>query len=502
MNLSKSLYTRGLQCTKSLWLKKYNPEALKKPDEAQQSVFATGDIVGELACKLFPNGVEVEFNQKDYDGMINTTSKLIDDGVKNIYEASFNYDGIFVAVDILHINDDKSVEIYEVKSSTYKSTTSTKDLMKYIHDASIQYYVLNGLGYDVKKTSLVLLNSEYIRDEKLEIEKLFKIVDISNEVLNLQQDIPLKLKEFEVVLSDETNEPNINIGTHCNKPYECDAKNHCWKDIPEYSMFNIFNLGSKKQIELYSKKIVNIDDIDDDYEMTQLQATAVKNYKSKKININKEAIQEFLNTLTYPIYHLDFETFQQAVPQFKGISPYMQIPFQYSLHIQDENDNLVHKEFLSKEAIDPRYELAKQLVEDIPTNVTVLAYNMGFEKGVIKKLALSFEEFSMHLMAIHDNIKDLMIPFKKEDYYDPAMKGSYSIKYVMPALVPEMEKAYQKLVGVQNGSDAMNLYPQLGVIITDEDEIRVKREQLLEYCKLDTLSMVEILRKLRESVNE
>ena len=503
MNLSKSLYTRGLQCTKSLWLKKYKIKQLKKPNEAQQSVFTTGNEVGELACELFPNGVEVKFNQKDYDGMINTTSKLLADGIKNIYEASFNYEGIFVAVDILHINDDKSVEIYEVKSSTYKSSTTTKDLMKYIHDASIQYYVLNGLGYDIKKTSLVLLNSEYVRGEKLEIEKLFKIVDVSKDVLNLQSAIPDKLKEFEVALSDKINEPNIDIGIHCNKPYPCDAKDYCWQEqrnIPDYSVFNIFNLGSKKQIELYEQGIVNIDDILDNYEMTQIQATSVKNYKSKTININKEAIKEFLDTLTYPIYHLDFETFQQAIPQYIGINPYMQIPFQYSLHIQDENNNLNHKEFLSKEAIDPRYELAKRLVKDIPTNVTVLVYNMGFEKGVIKKLAQSFEEFSTHLMSIHDNIKDLMTPFVNEDYYDPAMKGSYSIKYVMPALVPDMANAYKELEGVQNGGDAMNLYPQLGVEITDKDEIEVKRKQLLKYCKLDTLSMVEVLRKLEGSV--
>jgi len=114
MNLSKSLYTRGVQCTKSLWLKKYNTKVLEKPNEAQQSVFATGNEVGELACELFPNGVEVKFNQKDYDSMINTTSKLLADGVENIYEASFNYDGIFVAVDILHVNDDKCLTIINV----------------------------------------------------------------------------------------------------------------------------------------------------------------------------------------------------------------------------------------------------------------------------------------------------------------------------------------------------------------------------------------------------
>jgi hypothetical protein len=125
---------------------------------------------------------------------------------------------------------------------------------------------------------------------------------------------------------------------------------------------------------------------------------------------------------------------------------------------------------------------------------------MGFEKGVIRKLADMFDEFAIHLMAIHDNIKDLMTPFANKDYYTPSMKGSYSIKQVLPALVPDMAKAYKELDGVQNGGDAMSLYPQLGITITDKDEIILKRKQLLAYCKLDTLAMVKVLDKLKESI--
>jgi hypothetical protein len=175
----------------------------------------------------------------------------------------------------------------------------------------------------------------------------------------------------------------------------------------------------------------------------------------------------------------------------------MQIPFQYSLHIQNKNDDLVHKEFLAKEGIDPRYELSKRLAEDIPTNVTVLAYNMGFEKGVIRKLANMFDEFDIHLMEIHDNIKDLMIPFQNKDYYTPRMKGSYSIKYVLPALVPNMAKAYKELNYVQNGGDAMQTYPRLATM-EDKNEVAKLREALLQYCELDTLAMVKVLEKLKE----
>jgi len=492
MKLSKSLYTRGLQCVKSLWLKKYKKDVLSAPDSSSEAVFEIGNRVGELACELFSGGVEVAFTPHDYDSMIKTTQKLIDDGVSDIYEAAFSFDGIFIAIDILHINEDGSVEIYEVKSST-----SVKSV--YLDDASVQYYVLHGLGYDVKKTSIVHINNSYIRGDALEVEKLFSVVAVSDEVLELQHDIPEHLKNFQTFLEDRENEPNIDIGTHCSKPYACDAMEYCWKHVPKYSVFDISRLRSDKKFEMYYKNIINFSDIEDISLFSESQQIQIDSELTQQTIINKEAIGEFTATLNYPLYHLDFETFQQAIPEWKGISPFMQIPFEYSLHIEQEDGALTHKEFLAKEGVDPRYTLAKRLVADIPTDVTVLAYNMGFEKGVIRKLAAMFEEFAPQLLAIHDNVKDLMTPFQKKDYYEPSMRGSYSIKYVLPALVPEMAQAYKELDGVQNGGEAMQTYAKL-THMEDKEEVARLREALLRYCELDTLAMVRVLGKLKESM--
>ncbi|AXH15179.1 phosphomethylpyrimidine kinase [Malaciobacter mytili LMG 24559] len=496
MNLSKSLYTKGIQCPKALWLKKYKPSVLTPPDEQAQAIFETGNIVGDLACQLFSDGKEVPYTT-NYDEMISTTKEWMEEGISNIYEATFTYEGILIMVDILKVKDD-GVSIYEVKSST-----EVKDI--YLYDVSIQYYILQNLGFSIKSASVVHINNEYVRGESLELDKLFKIVDVTSEVQKLQSNIPSILKEFETYLEDKENEPDIDIGSHCNKPYECDAKNYCWKvqrDIPEYSIFNIFNLGSKKQIELYNRGIINIDDVPHDFDMTSIQSQAVENYKSKITYIDIENIKSFLQSLTYPIYHLDFETYQQAIPQYKGLKPFEQIPFQYSLHIEYEdgqkNKLLEHKEYLSEDSVDSRYELALRLCEDIPSNVTVLAYNMSFEKGVIKRLANLFPDLSTHLLAINENIQDLMIPFQKKWYVTPSMQGSYSIKYVLPALVPEFKKAYKELDGVQNGSQAMNAFENLSKL--DDEEKQKIRTSLLEYCKLDTLAMVKVLEKLRNIV--
>ena len=492
MTLSKSLYTRGLQCSKSLWLKKYKKDVLTPPDAQAQAVFETGDKVGALACQLFPEGKEIPFEGTTFDEKIALTKKWMGEGVKNIYEATFKYNDILVMVDILHINDDASIEINEVKSST-----EVKDV--YLNDASIQYYVLNGLGYDVKKTNIVHINNQYIRDEELEIDKLFSIVDVTDEVIQMQDDIPTYLKHFELQLSDKENPPSIDIGKHCTNPYDCDAIAYCWQHIPEYSVFNISRLRVDKKFQMYQDGIVEFHQITDISSFSISQQVQIESEQTNKAIINKDAIKEFIDGLTYSIYHLDFETFQQAIPEWKGISPFMQIPFQYSIHIEQEDGTLTHKEFLAPEGVDPRYELAKRLVEDIPTDVTVLAYNMGFEKGVIRKLADMFDEFAPKLLAIHDNVQDLMTPFQKKDYYVPSMRGSYSIKYVLPALVPEMAQAYKELDGVQNGGEAMQTYAKLAHM-KDQEEVGRLREAILRYCERDTLAMVKVLEKLKNRI--
>lgn len=182
-----------------------------------------------------------------------------------------------------------------------------------------------------------------------------------------------------------------------------------------------------------------------------------------------------------------------------GLSPYEQIPFQFSIHKDDGKGNLQHFEFLAEPGADPRYELALNLIKFIPQDACVLAYNMSFEKGVIRRLAEAYPQISNELMAIHDNMKDLMAPFASKSYYHPKMKGSYSIKYVLPALVPEFESAYKDLNLIHHGGEAMQAYAAMTFM--KETEREAYKQALLEYCKLDTLAMVKILEKLYEAVH-
>lgn len=336
MKLSKSLYTRGLQCVKSLWLKKYNENALSEPDGFLKSIFATGNRVGGKACELFPNGKEIPYEGTTFEEKIALTQQWLNEGVQNIYEATFEFDNVLVMVDILHKNSDGSFEIYEVKSSSWNDKKKLKDIEKYIHDASIQYYVLKGLGYSISKCSIMMLNSDYVFQEKLDVSELFVHVYVTNEVIALQEDIPTYLKTFQNVLQNKEQEPNIPIGKHCTNPYKCDAYEYCWKTqqkIPEYSVFNIFNMG-EKPLKLFNQGIVAIEDIPSDSLTTEKQKFVVDAWLNQSTFVDKQEIKNFLDQLRYPLYHLDFETYMDAIPSFNNQRPYQQMPFQYSLHVE------------------------------------------------------------------------------------------------------------------------------------------------------------------------
>ncbi|EAL8538916.1 DUF2779 domain-containing protein [Campylobacter jejuni] len=490
MFLSKSKYTKGIQCAKSLWLNTYKNEVLSTPNENALAKFSTGNKIGELAYKLFLSGIKIKFENSSFDEKCEQTRQLLKNNQEVIYEATFCYNDILVMIDILQ-NTKEGLIINEVKSST-----SLKNI--YTDDCSLQYYVLSNLNYKIKQVNLIYLNNEYIREDFLDINKLFIINDITKEVLLYQEQVKENLKYFEEILNKK-EEPNIDIGTHCFNPYECEGYEYCWNKqrnlCENENIFNISRLNTNKKFEFYYKNIIDLKDIKDLSNFNENQQIQIKASLNQEIYINKDNIKKFLDTLNYPIYHLDFETFMQAVPEFKGIKPYMQIPFQYSLHI-DHKDKLEHKEFLSECGVDPRYELAKKLINDIPKDVCVLAYNASFEKGVIRNLAITYPELSEYLLNIEKNIKDLMLPFQNKDYYHYKMQGSYSIKKVLPALIPDMEKAYKDLELIHNGNEAMQSFELMQNM---DQNTQVKyRKALLEYCKLDTLAMVKILKHLEE----
>ena len=506
--LSKSRYTAFCQCPKNLWLKVYKPNEAKE-DASLQARFDQGNEVGKEAMKLFRDFVEVTTNNPDggldLTAMVEKTKQEMDKGTENICEASFAFDGNYCAVDILHKNGD-GWDIYEVKSSSFPEDNGEETkLEKYAPDIAYQKWVLEKCGVKVINTYLVCLNSEYVLHGALDPQQLFVIIDMKKLVDNESLKVNHNVQEAMKVLKSE-HEPNIDLSEHCMKPYECAFFDYCKRQhgVPEDepTVFDLYRMNFSKKLEHYHAGRVVFEDLRNE-KLSDKQQMQVECTLNKNEHVDVDGIREFLSNLSYPLYFLDFETLQQAIPQYEGQKPYQQITFQYSLHIKESATAPCHpKGFLApSDGSDPRRALAEQLCEDIPMNVCVLAYNKGFECGRIKELAALFPDLAVHLLNIRDHIQDLLTPFQNGYYYVPAMGGSFSIKSVLPALFPnEPSLNYHNLdPRCQNGGDAMTLFPK----IKDMPPVEAKaaRDALLRYCKLDTLAMVMVWEKLKEKAN-
>ena len=500
--LSKSKYCGLWQCAKIAWLKKYKPEEFFI-DYSVQARMDAGNVVGDLAMGLFGDFVEVteyDHNGKiDLKKMMDRTKEEMEKGTENICEASFEYNGLYCAVDILK-KQDGGWAIYEVKSSTKHvedDGTVKDDKEVYIADISYQKYVLEHCGINVTGTYLVCLNGDYVFEGTLDLSKLFFISDVAEQVETEIKNVETNVAIAERILASE-EEPDIDLNVNCRKPYECAFWHYCARNIPEESVFNLYRMRFSKKIEYYRKGWITYKDllenasIDNEKRLRQIEYAL----EDKGTYINKVEIAAFLNTLSYPLYFLDFETMQPVIPQYVGTRPYMQIPFQYSLHyIEKEGGELKHKEFLAESGPDPRRDLAEQLCHDIPMNVCVTAYNKSFECTRIKELAEAFPDLAEHLLNIRDNIKDLLVPFQSGWYYNHAMGGSFSIKSVLPAIFPDDPGLdYHNLEGVHHGGEAMTLFPKIKDMSSEEQQ--VARHNLLKYCELDTYAMVKVWEEL------
>ena len=336
-----------------------------------------------------------------------------------------------------------------------------------------------------------------MRQGDLELEKLFTIVDVSLVVRGKQKEVENNLAIIAKHLENE-EEPAIDIGAHCTKPYGCEYFPYCTKHLPTPNIFNLRGAQFRTKIKHYCNGVHSFQQLLDSASLTYKQRLQVSHELFEQADyIDTDAIRGFMSQLTYPLYFLDFETFNSAIPLFDNAHPYEQIVFQYSLHyIEEKGGELKHKEHLAYPGSDPRRALAEQLCQDIPKDVCVIAYNSKFEKMVIKSLAALYPDLAEHLMNIHDNFADLMIPFEDKSYYNKAMEGSYSIKFVLPALFPnDPELDYHNLEGVQNGMEASNTFALMNDM--SNEELEKHREYLLKYCKLDTYAMVKIWEKLQ-----
>lgn len=440
--LSKTTYMYGLQCTKRLYMNKFHKTLANEEDEITQSIFQTGTYVGELAQELFPNGVNAQGDEEFHSDftVLKTAELLLASNI--IYEAAFIYNDVICAVDILVKKGDEYYA-YEVKSTT-------KVKPQHIEDAALQYYVLKNCGLKIADFSIVHFNSSYVKFGTINIDKLFKATSVLEEVGDKQNAIETNIEAMKLLLK-QSEIPIKEMGKQCYTPYDCNFSRHCKSLLP----------------------IVE----------------AIEVIPDNSIQVENNLWNDFTSAIQYPLYYFDFETIMYGIPVFDYSRPFQQIPFQYSLHVQNELvGNTMHFEFLGNGNDDPRETLIEQLIIEIGTVGSIFVWNVTFEKDVLKKLAIDFPQYAVEINAIIDRLVDLMPPFRpNKTVFSEAFNGSYSIKKVLPVVVPEL--SYNDLI-IQEGGTASFKYGQMNNL--NEAEKEILRKDLLDYCKRDTFAMVRI----------
>jgi hypothetical protein len=521
MLITKSDYVVWRDCPHNIWVKKWRPDVYNASplSEFEMHLIESGNMVEETARGRFPGAVLVEEKGEE---ALNKTKDLLSTGTKTLFQASFSDGTLFAAVDVLKQGEKGELSLYEIKasnSSKFESEAESGDegdevvdtrdtfaLEKYkkailkdhhLYDLAFQVYLVRKLGHTVTKAYLLRLNKLYVRAGDIELDKLFVIEDVTIYVDEVLARVGEEVQMLIERLSSEKEPSGPCCCIYKGRSNHCTTFSFHNKEVPAYSVHDLTRVGSskKKLYELIDSRIYDILQIPDDFEFGKKIQKQVEVHKRGRVSIDREAIQAELATLKFPLYFLDYESFNPAIPRFSGYRSYQQIPFQFSLDRLDSPEaELVHEEFLYTGSKDPSPLFVEDLQKKIGKVGTIIVWFRPFEASHINKhLAVRIPECAEFVKNINDRMFDLMTIFSKQLHIHPDFHGSASIKKVLPVLCPEL--SYKEL-DIGNGSEAMNIWNKLTTEgATDQERAEIERA-MKEYCGLDTYAMYAIWKHL------
>jgi predicted RecB family nuclease len=485
MLITKSKFIAGVQCLKRLYFIVHSPELAVQPDESGQAIFDQGREVGLLAREMFPAGVAVDFG--DREQAIRTTRELVENPeIPAIFEGAFEHRDVLVRVDILHRRRDQRWRLIEVKS-----TTAVKD--HHLADVAIQQRVVTRSGVDLAASSVAHVNRAYVyTGGPIDVDRFFKIVNLTRQVEKLQPEITAQFRsEFRILAMPEA--PNIPAGRQCGDPFTCEFFDRCNEPVPDDHILRLPRIHASIVAKLVALGVQSIHDIPGDYPLNERLRHACTSVQTGKPWHGPE-LKDELKGLKFPLYFMDFETVNPAIPRFEKMRPYDQLPFQWSVHVQREPGAAPeHFEFLATDESDPRTAFISALCDALGDRGSIVVYHQQFESQRLSDLASWLPEFSTRISKIQRRLWDLL-PIVRDHVYHPAFGGSYSLKAVLPALVPGM--SYDAMV-VADGQAAGLAWESLVRGGLDEDERERTRKALLGYCGQDTLAMISLLELLQ-----
>lgn len=471
----------ALNCPRTYYLSIHRKDLIPKKTSSFGKYF-----VSQAKLAFSKDMIEVSYSSPE--DMVEDTAREIKNH-KRVSNATFIYGDMCITCDIFELQNrrKKKVNLYGISSST---SFEARD----IDALAIQGWVLEKMGYTINNVSIITVDSNYVNTGDYEAIKAFKTVDVASTTKGRMLKVPSMITQARDNIAKAEKEPEIKISCNCK---DCVYRNDCTEKTGA-DIFKMTTMTIGTKIKLYNNGIESyqqILDIDpEEFKVSESSLTLASYNLAKKPIIDVKKIKEFLSEFQYPLYFLDFESYQMGMPEWDNTSAYMQIPFQYSLHKMretDTEDKVKHMEFLGESGKDPRRSLALSLIRDVKKRGSIVAYNATFERTIIRRLAETFPDLADALKKIEDRIVDLMIPFSKRWYYDQAFEGKYSIKVVLPVLFPsDPSLNYKNLDNVHNGTEAMTTFADMQYMIPEDVEIM--RNSLLEYCCLDTWAMVKI----------
>ena len=486
-NLSKSKLLAFKQCPKRLWLEVHKPK-MKEDGAATQASYAIGNQVGDIARDLYDphkKGTLIEIAPGKFGDAL-AESKALLESDKPVFEAGFSAKGALVFADVMLPDEARpgSWRMIEVKSST-----SVKDYHRL--DAAIQAYVAKQTGVSLSAISLAHIDNQFVYEGDGQYRGLLRENDLTNETSNREQEV-VQLIAAAQRTADEEEEPSLATGRQCREPYECGFLTYCQANeaTAKAPATWLPSRHNKELAALVVNNSVEMAGVPDEL-LNEKQLLVKRCTISGEAFVDLDGAREALPEVDGAAYFMDFETVNPAIPIWQGARPYQIMPFQFSVHEQSYSGDLGHHEFLDISGEDPSRKFAESLLDACGSDGPVFVYNAGFEKGRVSELAERFPDLSGQLLAINARVFDLLT-ITRRYYYHPDQHGSWSIKKVLPTIAPHLN--YANLDGVQDGSAAMVGYDEAISINTTDSRKNEIGKQLLEYCKLDTLALVEIWR--------
>ncbi len=479
--LSKSRILSGLQCARRLWLEVHRPDLLEV-SARQEHIFDIGDRVGEVARRLVPGGVLIGHDDNLAEALRETEALLRRTAPPPLFEATFSHQGVLVRADILRMNRG-GAHMVEVKSAA-----SVKDY--HLCDCAVQAWVLEGAGFPPERVELAHINTEFVYPGGGQYQGLLIYADITDDVQSLMLEIPCWVRRFKAVLAGD--EPDIRTGPQCHDPFECPFLDHCTPYETEYPVGCLYR-GGPLVNQLLGEGITDLREIPEGRLAKPIHIRQRRVTLSGAFELDREA-SDLIRGLPYPRYYLDFETVGPPVPIWAGTRPYQALLFQWSCHLEKSDGSLEHESFLDMSGDPPMREAIASLLETLGQTGPVIVYS-GYEKSVLNSLARMFPDLAERIDTVVPRLVDLL-PVARNSYYHPTMKGSWSIKSVLPTVAPDLD--YTALGQVQDGNAAGMAFLEAVSPETLPDRKAQLRQDLLAYCRLDTLAMVRLARFFAE----